>query len=316
MNRHRFQQAARQFRAGKLSLDEFTSRVFPQPESAAPSADPARLPALPVRRAESHKHDYGHVAVIAGSRGMAGAAALAGMAALRGGAGLVTVATPASCQDVVAGFHPALMTAGLAEDGEGRIALSRLSGLPQSVVNADCLAVGPGLGQSPALQSLLGQIWREAPQTAVLDADGLNNLSGFAPDPGPAGGPRILTPHPGEFRRLFPVAGDPADRAALAALAVDRAAAWNAVLVLKGHHSLVTDGRQQITNRTGNPGMATAGSGDVLTGLVAAITAQGLSAWEAAVLGCHWHGVAGDRAARQHGQAGLLATDIIHCLTD
>jgi NAD(P)H-hydrate epimerase len=310
MNRHQFQIAARQFRAGKISLADFTDRVL------SPAGDPATgdssaddpLPQIPRRRIDSHKGSYGHVLVIAGSRGMAGAAALAGIAALRSGAGLVTVATARSVQMVVSGFHPAMMTIGLDEDTHGRIALESWDKLAMKVPRADCLAIGPGMGTSPELRELVRDIFAHAGLPAVLDADALNNLGPDVSRPATGHG-RILTPHPGELNRLLGQSLKARDE--LEASATGLAGRWGCVTILKGHGSLVTDGRISRRNSTGNPGMATAGAGDVLTGIVASLIGQGLGAWQAAVLGCHLHGLAGDCAVAQLGLHGLVATDII-----
>ncbi len=313
MNRHQFQFAARQFRAGKIHLNDFTDQVFgkslPDRGTDQPSID--SLPALPDRAADSHKGDYGRILVIAGSRGMAGAAALTGLAALRGGAGLVTIATARSCQAVVAGFHPAIMTVGLRDDQDGRIAVESWAELAESVPEFDCLAIGPGLGISAKLQGLMRDVFRNAPRLAVIDADGLNNLGIDFDWPTPVFD-RVLTPHPGELRRLVRTADN--DRATLERDARQLALRLPGAIVLKGHHSLVTDGHRSRHNPTGNPGMATAGSGDVLTGIIAALAGQGLDAWGAAVLGCLVHGAAGDRAAGEKGQPGTIATDIIDSL--
>jgi NAD(P)H-hydrate epimerase len=318
MNRHQFQSSARQFRAGKISLSEFTDLCIPASSSSsnsAANADSQRqpLPALPERLVDSHKGDYGKLLIVAGSRGMSGAAALTGMAALRSGAGLVTVATAKSCQDVIAGFHPELMTVGLPDDKSGRISLKSWSDLRERVPEFDCLAIGPGLGTSPVLRELIQEAFVRVDVAGVFDADALNNLGGdFVWQANKY--PRILTPHPGELGRLVPKSG--ADRAALELAAIALSQRISGAIVLKGHRSLVTNGQQSRHNSTGNPGMATAGSGDVLTGVIAALVAQGLNAWDAAVLGCHVHGAAGDFAAAKLGQHSMVATDIIQHLSD
>ncbi len=317
MNPHQFQYVARQFRAGKISLNEFTNQVFEQ-ESVAQAAPGEPLLAetllnqLRQRRVDSHKGDYGRVLIVAGSRGMAGAAALAGMAALRCGAGLVTVATADACQPTVAGFHPAVMTLGLPSDADGRIAITSYRKLCKHVPAHDCIAIGPGLGVSPALQELLADIVNQAVAPLVVDADGLNNLGGGFDSSSRGPCPRVLTPHPGELTRLVP--GTDSHREQQEKAASLLAAKSSSVVVLKGHRTLVTDGEQALHNETGNPGMATAGCGDVLTGMIAALIGQGLSTWEAAVLGCNLHGSAGDSAAKIKSQVALVATDIIDAL--
>jgi NAD(P)H-hydrate epimerase len=146
----------------------------------------------------------------------------------------------------------------------------------------------------------------------VVDADGLNALAAQPDGLARAGGPRVITPHPGEFQRLSGVAAGDARGQETAAVAL--ASAEGLVVVLKGHHTLVTDGRRMVRNATGNPGMATAGAGDVLTGVIAALLGQGLPVWEAARLGVHLHGLAGDLAARQLTQWALTARDLVTCL--
>jgi len=276
---------------------------------------PPDLPELPPRGRENSKYDYGRVVVVAGSRGMAGAAALASMAALRGGAGLVEAVVPKSIQATVAGFDPCVMTCGLPEDDAGRFAAAALPLMRERVARADAVAVGPGLGRSEATSELVAELWKSLPMPAVFDADALWALSQLAP---PAladhAGPRVLTPHAGELQRLL---GEPPSRAAAAdrprleqaAIALARDA--GCAIVFKGADSLITDGSREARNETGNPGMATAGTGDVLTGVIAALLGQGLGPYEAARLGAWVHGAAGDAAAEARGTVSLTATDLL-----
>lgn len=275
---------------------------------------------LPPRRPDSHKGDYGRVLVLAGSRGIAGAAALAGMAAIRGGAGLVTVATAGSVQSTVASFSPCYMTIPLVEDDNGIVDLANVVDLAAAREAFDAWAIGPGLGQTEGVAELVARLYRDVPRAMVVDADGLNGLAAFTERypqvlDKPAG-PRVLTPHPGEFARLMgtPGARRPgslAERAELAAELCRRDSSGATVVVLKGHETIVCDGQRFAVNRTGNPGMATGGSGDCLTGVVAALLAQGLSTWDAARLGAHVHGLAGDLAAAELGQVSLAASDLL-----
>jgi NAD(P)H-hydrate epimerase len=270
-------------------------------------------PSLPRRKPDSHKGTYGRVLVVAGSRGMSGAAVLCGSAALRGGAGLVTVACPAAIQPVVAAGNPCYTTAGFHADVEGRFTPESNEEILR--LTADVIAVGPGLGSRPDVGELVRALllWRtETP--IVLDADGLNALP-----PIPAEGirkrdaPVIMTPHPGEFARLLETdtAAVQADRERLAVEFADR---YNVILLLKGHNTVVTDGRRVYTNSTGNPGMATGGCGDVLTGLIAALVGQGLPAFDATALGAWVHGRAGDLAAANLSQTALTAADLLDYL--
>jgi NAD(P)H-hydrate epimerase len=274
-------------------------------------AQESQLPRLPPRQPEAHKGDFGSVLVVGGSRGMAGAAALAGMAALRGGAGLVRLAVSEAILDTVAGIEPSYMTVPLPADAEGRIASAAFDRIVQAAEKATVLACGPGLGRSFDLDQLVLRLYQEIQKPMVVDADALNVLAAEPETLTEAGGPRVLTPHPGEFARLV---GRKLEAPARAEAAVQLAARSNIVVVLKGHHTLVTDGRRQALNTTGNPGMATGGSGDVLTGLVAALIAQHLEPFDAARLGVYLHGLAGDLAAEQMGQVSLAARDLIDYL--
>ncbi|MBM3999753.1 MAG: NAD(P)H-hydrate dehydratase [Planctomycetes bacterium] len=265
------------------------------------------LPSLPPRRAESHKGDYGRVLVIGGSRGMAGAVGLAAVAALRAGAGRVTVAVPRGIQPVVASYEPSYMTGDLDEDDEGRIAPGDGAEPARRIQQADVVAIGPGMGRSIALERWVRDAFAHVVQPMVIDADGLNALAAAGEPPAP-GGPRVLTPHPGEFARLSRTRHE--DRLAMERAAVAWAKRHRVVLVLKGHRSLITDGERTESNETGNPGMATGGTGDVLTGVVAALLGQGLDPWDAARLASHLHGRAGDLAAGDLGQTALIASDL------
>ncbi|RLS52485.1 MAG: NAD(P)H-hydrate dehydratase [Planctomycetota bacterium] len=266
------------------------------------------LPALPLRLADSHKGTYGRVLLIGGSAGMSGAAALSGLGALRGGAGLVYVATPCSVASIVAAIEPSYLTIPLPEDERGRIALEALETLQPHWLAADCVAVGPGLGQSDELRLLLAQILQTTVSPCVLDADALNLLVGHE-DWLAGAGPRLLTPHPGEFARLTGrTIAEVQSRREELALAFARKN--QVTLVLKGAGTVITDGERVHINTTGNAGMATGGTGDVLTGLLAALCAQQMPAFEAACLACHLHGLAGDLAAEEWSQPGMMASDL------
>lgn len=271
------------------------------------------LPRLPPRTPESHKGDFGFVLITGGSTGMTGAMALSGAAALRSGAGLVQIATPRVCQPIVASFEPSYMTAALEHDAAGRISLAARDQLSQLAEKATVVACGPGLGRSEELTELVGWLYTHLKQPAVFDADALNALAKRPQVLGRPGGPRVLTPHPGEFQRL---AGEdrrlPRDEAERRAS--ELALQCGAVIVLKGHRTLITDGQQQFHNTTGNPGMATGGTGDVLTGITAALLAQKLSPLDAARLAVHLHGLAGDLAAAELGQVSLIASDLLRYL--
>ena len=271
--------------------------------------DTSPLPRFSPRPAESHKGTFGRALLIGGSQGMAGSIALSGIACLRGGAGLVQLAVPAAVQSSVAGFEPSYMTTAVAQDANGRMAAGARETLEPLVSQATAVACGPGLGRSVDISSLVAWLYTTCAQPLVVDADGLNALADQPQLLEQATGPRVLTPHPGEFRRLVPaMAGE--SRQELEAAAVALAHRSGAVLLLKGTRTLITDGQRVTHNTTGNPGMATGGTGDVLTGLITALLCQGFSPYDAARLGAHLHGRAGDLARDELGEMALIASDL------
>lgn len=272
------------------------------------------IPTLYPRERDAHKGDFGRVLIVGGSVGMAGAPSLAANAALRGGAGLVKVACPEPVLPTVAGSAPCATSVALHADASGRISARAAELIVDEATRHDVVALGPGLGQSDELVTLVRTVIETVDRPMVIDADGLNNLAAIADWPRLRRGPTVLTPHPGEMKRLLRGAGMPDDVSDRAPTVQEFAAWCGQVVVLKGAGTLVSDGKRLYKNRTGNPGMATGGSGDVLTGLVAALIGQGLSPFEAAVLGVHLHGGAGDLAARHLGEISLIATDLIDCL--
>jgi NAD(P)H-hydrate epimerase len=274
------------------------------------------IPKLKPRAVDGHKGDYGKVCIIAGSIGMSGAAALAGRAALRAGAGLVRVATPKSVLPIVAAIEPSFTTIALPEDSNGRISGKAIHAVLEAVGQNDVVAFGPGIGTSGALRSILERLLEQESLRLVIDADGLNNLAGIRNWPARLKAKLILTPHPGEMKRLWSGLLReelPVERQQQALQLSQRI---NTIVVLKGAGTVVTDGEKVYINKTGNPGMATAGSGDVLTGVITALLCQGLSDFDAAVLGVYIHGLAGDIATEKLGQVSLMTTDIIDSLPD
>ena len=275
----------------------------------------ARPPALPPRAASSHKGTFGRVLIVAGSREMSGAAVLCGSAALRGGAGLVQVACPADAHPLVAVGNPCYTTVVIGHRADGTYSDACLLELVRRAEQADVVAIGPGLGQRDDVRMLVRGLVADLPQKPIiLDADALNALAPWDASPTeerPAA--MILTPHPGEFARLvgMSTAAVQADREAQA---FRFARQHRVILLLKGHGTIVTDGRRVYCNDTGNPGMATGGTGDVLTGLIAALHGQGMPAFDAAVLGAWVHGRAGDLAAAHLGQVALTARDLLDYL--
>ena len=279
------------------------------------------LPALPERADDSHKGDFGRVLVIGGARGMAGAPSMTGLAALRSGAGLVTVAVPASVQPTVAAFSPCYMTVPVGEDKQGYISVDSIHALSAIASESDVVAIGPGMGRGDEVKFLVGALYRDFPMPVVVDADALNALAHDQVNSkvldAPAG-PRILTPHPGEFSRLTGAQAGPdqVDRIEKAGELARRDSSGQTIVVLKGHRTVVSDGTRYAVNDTGNPGMATGGTGDCLTGIIAAFLAQDMEPWDAARLGVHLHGVAGDAAAAKVGETSLIATDLIDALPE
>jgi NAD(P)H-hydrate epimerase len=270
---------------------------------------------VPVRTADSHKGDFGRVLVIAGSLGRTGAAHLAAIGALRSGAGLVTIATPRSCVPVIAAMAPEYMTEPLDETVAGTIDYSALDRVLD--IKADVIAVGPGLGQSPGTSAFVQGLLERAGVPLVLDADALN---AFAGDPdrlvGRDGVDVVITPHPGEMARLLNISVEAVQRERLHH-ATEFAASHRLHVVLKGHRTIIAGpDNRAFVNLTGNSGMATGGTGDLLTGMIAAWFAQLLDAEAACKLAVYLHGTAGDLAEADEGEVALIAGDLASRLGD
>lgn len=270
---------------------------------------------VPARAADSHKGDFGRVLVVAGSFGKTGAAHLAAMGALRSGAGLVTIATPRSCLPMVASMAPEYMTEPLDETASGTIDFSALERVLE--LKADVIAVGPGLGQAPGTAAFVHALVERAGVPLILDADALN---AFAGDPDRLVGRDevdvIITPHPGEMARLLNVSVEAVQHDRLN-YARDFANAHRVHVVLKGHRTIIAGPENRaFVNLTGNAGMATGGTGDLLTGMIAAWFAQLLDAEAACKLAVYLHGTAGDLAEADEGDVALLATDVAGRLGD
>lgn len=271
---------------------------------------------LGTRNPNTHKGSYGHALFVAGSRGKAGAAALAGISALRAGAGLVTVATPEGTLPTVASFYPEIMTEPLAATDADTVSLRCLEygRFQQMFEGKHVLAMGPGLSTHPETRSVVRTLAAECPLPMVLDADALNAFAGAGDDlKKRASAQVVITPHPGEMARLMSTTSENVQSHRID-LARECAARWNVHVVLKGHRTVIAspDG-PAFVNSTGNPGMATGGSGDVLTGILAGLTAQhGTTDWlRLLAFGVYLHGLAGDLAALRGGEKGLIATDIV-----
>jgi ADP-dependent NAD(P)H-hydrate dehydratase / NAD(P)H-hydrate epimerase len=271
------------------------------------------------RPADSHKGTFGHVLLVGGSVGKAGSVAMAGMAALRAGAGLSTVATPKSVLPTVAGFHPEVMTEPLEETEVGSISKRTLAYGHMDAIAKDktVLAIGPGISRHRETSEFVRTIVKKYKTPMVLDADGLNAFDTNAEELDGKGRTLVITPHPGEMARLMgsTIAAVQRDR-----LSVARTFAreHNLIVVLKGHRTLVaaSDGTVWV-NTTGNPGMATGGTGDVLTGMVAGLIAQNPGhALHAVIAAVHLHGLAGDVARETMGEHSLTATDLLKTLPE
>jgi NAD(P)H-hydrate epimerase len=266
---------------------------------------------LPARAFNSHKGTYGHLVVLAGAEGKTGAATLAAEGALRAGAGLVTAACPASLNDILEAKLTEAMTLPLPEATHARaFGRQALGPLLEFMAGKTALALGPGIGTHPETQELVCQLVRRLPQPMVIDADGVNCLR---TDPScllEAAGPRIITPHPGELARFL---GNSTREVQAQRLEIARGVAskYKVDVVLKGAQTVVAspDGRASL-NPTGNPALASGGTGDVLTGLIGGYLAQGLTCWDAARLGVYLHGLAADYLVKQTGRQGLIAGDL------
>lgn len=265
------------------------------------------------RSFDAHKGTFGKVCIIGGSVGMSGAPALAGRAALRSGSGLVRIAVPKSILPIVAAIEPSYTTIPLPESA-GKISRSALPAILDAASENDALAFGCGVGIGIGLRQIIEELIAIEDLRLIIDADGLNNLCKIKDWPDKIKANLVLTPHPGEMERLWQsIFRDkiPMDREDQA---VTFAQKTNTTVILKGAGTIVTEGKHIYINTTGNPGMATAGAGDVLTGVITAFMGQGMSNLEAAIDAVYTHGLAGDIAAEELGQISLIATDIIEAL--
>lgn len=268
--------------------------------------------AIAPRRSDTHKGTYGHVLVVAGSHGKSGAAALSATAALRSGAGLVTVATRSAIVESVLGHTPELM--GWPLDEKGPLGMGDLDSLRAAAKDKSVLVIGPGIPRGQETVKLLSELLSGVEVPAVLDADALNAVATDLSVLSRAKGPLVLTPHPGEMSRL---ANLPTQDLQKSRVEVARtfARTHGVTLVLKGARTLIAhhDGTVYV-NPTGNPGMATGGMGDVLSGIIGALLGQGLKAPEAVWTAVYAHGLAADLAVAENGRLGLIATDVSHGL--
>lgn len=271
---------------------------------------------LPSRPRDGHKGTFGHLFVIAGSRGFTGAAKMTSEAAMRAGTGLVTCGIPVPLGDIVAASLLEVMTLMLPATNVETLSRGALAPALDFSAGKDAVVIGPGLSQHEETQHVILEFVRQCPLPVLIDADGLNAVSTNPDVLLAAVGPRVLTPHPGEMARLTGLRTTEiqADREATA---FNVASKYGCVVVLKGQRTVVAGAKsdandvQVFTNTTGNSGMASGGTGDVLSGVIGGLMAQGLCGLDAAVLGVFVHGLVGDMMARQRSERGLIARDLI-----
>lgn len=261
---------------------------------------------IPKRSRNAHKGSCGDVFIVAGSAGMSGAAILTSLSALRSGSGMVKLALPKSIQLYVDVVLREVITYAVPEDSLIQISKNAGSAILKNAARSDVMVVGPGIKNSPILKQLIK--WGKP---ILIDADGLNSIAANPRIIKQFKGPVIITPHPGELARLLNCEIKDIQKNRVQA-AQNAAGKWGVICVLKGAGTVVAcSNKKTYVNKTGNPGMATAGSGDVLAGMIAAFISQRVSAFEAAILGVYLHGLAGDIALKSTGIHGLIASDII-----
>ncbi len=263
---------------------------------------------LPDRAVDGHKGDYGKLLLLCGSRGYTGAAALAAMGALRSGAGLVYLGVPESIYPIMAGKLTEPVVFPL-PDKDGMLSKSAIAQLKPMLPKMDAVLIGPGLGQSEDTFAVVKFLLESYEGPVVVDADGINVLSAHKNIVRGRTGPTIVTPHIGEFKRMGGICTG--DRLADAKRLSEE---WNAVVLLKGHETVITDGKQAYINTTGNSGMAVGGCGDVLAGMIVSLLGQGIASMEATACAAYLHGASGDVCAREIGQYGMLPSDMLSVL--
>ena len=262
---------------------------------------------LPDRDSNVHKGDCGKVLLLCGSHGYTGAAVLAAMGALRSGAGLVYLGVPDCIYTIEAVKLTEPIVFSLPSE-DGKLSIDAVSQIKELLPKMDAVLIGPGLGQSKGTLSVLKAVLRHFQGPVVVDADGINLLAKHKYLMRGRTAPTILTPHDGEFCRMAPLGEDRQSAAAALAKELD------CIVLLKGHRTLITDGQACYRNETGNPGMATGGSGDVLAGIIVSLLGQGIEPLKAAAVGAWIHGAAGDICAAELGQYGMLPTDMLEVL--
>ena len=272
-----------------------------------------QLPVQLLRKPDTHKGHYGHILILGGSPGLTGAVCLSARAALRIGVGLVTTGVPKTLNNIFEVKLTEAMSLPLA-DSKGYLTLASFKEIKKFLPKIDVIVVGPGVSAKQSVQKLVTKVVKDIDKPMVIDADGItalaSNLSILSKRKSRH---LVLTPHFGEFSRLVKLNTDKIKKARKE-LVKKFSLRYNLTLVLKGHHTLVSNGNRFFVNNTGNPGMATAGSGDVLSGVIAGLISQGLSCFEAARVGVYLHGLAGDFAAQEKSENCLIASDIIENL--
>ncbi len=266
------------------------------------------LERLPDRDDNAHKGDFGRILLLCGSRGYTGAAALAAMGALRSGAGLVHLGVPESIYAIEAVKLTEAMVFPL-PDKDGRLSAAAIPEILALLPKMDAVLIGPGLGWTEDTRQVVAAVIQAFPGPLVLDADGINVLSGHMDILRGRRAPTVLTPHAGEFARIGGCKVPD-----IAADAANFSRELGCILLRKAHETVITDGDICYVNQTGNPGMATGGSGDVLAGILVSLLGQGLAPLEAAACAAWLHGAAGDRCAREIGQYGMLPSDMVEAL--
>ena len=269
------------------------------------------LSLLPDRAENAHKGCFGKILMLCGSRGYTGAAALSAMAAMRTGAGLVYLGVPACIYEIEAMklLEPIVFPL---KDENGTYSVNAVSELEKHLRDKDAILIGPGLGRSEGVFAVVRYVMENFPGPVVLDADGINVLASHKYIIADRIAPTVITPHKGEFERLGIPVGD--SEPGRIAAAEQMAKELGAVVLLKGHRTVITDGATCFVNNTGNPGLAVGGSGDVLAGIIVALIGQGVEPLEAAACGAWLHGKAGDICAAEIGQYGMLPSDVIRVL--
>lgn len=270
---------------------------------------------LPKRMKDTHKGDYGKVGIVGGSTGMIGSVYMSSMSALRTGSGLVYSFVPKAISEAMQIKSVENIVVPLEDSGQGSFGESSFSGIEDRLQSLDVLAVGPGIGRSPETFRFLEHLVENFKGSLVVDADGIYHLKGLKSMIGEFDGNIVITPHMAEFANFLGVDLDELERNR-ETYAVEVASKYGLIVVLKGYNTLVTDGNEIYVNRTGNPGMATAGSGDVLTGIIASLIGQGKGLLDSAKLGVYLHGLSGDIASQSKGEYGLIARDIIESIPE